>query len=94
MTKTTKTPQFLLDLKPNLKYYNDMKQLLDAYKARSTAKRIKDNIRKEQDRLNYQNEYNRILGELSKSNAGPINKNIMNERKEQLKKLGAKSVNN
>jgi uncharacterized membrane protein YheB (UPF0754 family) len=85
-------PKHLENYIPNLGYYNRLKKLVEAFETRRASNRIKENIRKEQDRLNRQHEYNRIIGELSKSSYPFVNKKSLEDRAKQLNKLGAKSV--
>jgi hypothetical protein len=85
-------PTLLEELKPSLKYYNHLKKLHEAYEARRVAKSIRDKVRKEQDRINRQNEYERLLGELTKSSLPFVNRTTLENRTKELEKLGVKSV--
>ena len=47
------------------KYYERQQRMLDAHATRSALITHRKNIIESQNRLNYQNEFNRVLGELS-----------------------------
>jgi hypothetical protein len=92
MTDKKKMPGHLKQFVPELKYYNKLKKLVEAFETRKASNRIKENIKKEQNRINRQNEYERLIGELSKSSAPFVNPETLKNRLKELNKLGAKAV--
>ena len=80
----------------NLDYYKDMKQLLDARNTQVELLSLRRKAIQDSNRLNYQNEYDRIRGLLSKRNEGLIGntRERLEQRQDELMALGAQAVNN
>ena len=78
----------------NLDYYKKMKQLLEAKQTQVDLISLRRKAIQDSNRLNYQNEFNRLQGELERSNPG-LHGNTrarLVQRQEELMTLGAKAV--
>ena len=75
-----------------MQYYKDLKDKLEIQTKVSSLALRKQWLR-DQKIANYQNEYDRIKGELSKSNLQGKTVEMLKKRKEMLKKLGATAFN-
>ena len=71
-----------------------MKKLLEAKQTQVDLLSMRRKAIQDANRLNYQNEYNRIVGELEKSNPGlhGNSRARMEQRQQELMTLGAKAV--
>ena len=75
-----------------LHYFKTLKDKLDAH----ATKARNNNLRKQwidgQKKMNYTNEYNRIRSELEQSKLKGLTTELLQKRKDKLKKLGANIV--
>ena len=80
----------------NLDYYKRMKKLLEAKQTQVDLISLRRKAIQDSNRLNYQNEYDRIRGVLSKRNEGIIDptRERLEQRQAELVALGAQAVNN
>ena len=80
----------------NLDYYKKMKQLLEAKQTQVDLISLRRKAIQDSNRLNYQNEFDRIRGVLSKRNEGIIDptRDRLEQRQAELMALGAQAVNN
>ena len=80
----------------NLDYYKKMKQLLEAKQTQVDLISLRRKAIQDSNRLNYQNEFDRIRGVLSKRNEGIIDptRDRLEQRQAELRALGAQAVNN
>ena len=80
----------------NLDYYKKMKQLLEAKQTQVDLISLRRKAIQDSNRLNYQNEFDRIRGVLSKRNEGIIDptRERLEQRQAELVALGAQAVNN
>ena len=80
----------------NLDYYKKMKQLLEAKQTQVDLISLRRKAIQDSNRLNYQNEFDRIRGVLSKRNEGIIDptRERLEQRQAELMALGAQAVNN
>ena len=80
----------------NLDYYKKMKQLLKAKQTQVDLISLRRKAIQDSNRLNYQNEYDRIRELLSKRNEGLHGKTRerLEQRQAELMALGAQAVNN
>ena len=78
-----------------LNYYKNLQRQLDAHSTKNASMHFRKNALDRQTVSNYQNEYNRIRGELS-STVLPdtLTRKRLNERQAKLLELGASAVNN
>ena len=79
----------------NLDYYKKMKQLLEAKQTQVDLISMRRKAIQDSNRLNYQNEYDRIRGVLSKRNEGLIDptRERLEQRQVELEVLGAQAFN-
>ena len=80
----------------NLDYCKKMKQLLEAKQTQVDLISLRRKAIQDSNRLNYQNEFDRIRGVLSKRNEGIIDptRERLEQRQAELVALGAQAVNN
>ena len=78
----------------NLDYYKRMKKLLEAKQTQVDLISLRRKAIQDSNIINYQNEYNRIEGLLSKQNPGLHGNSIerLTQRQGELMALGAKAV--
>ena len=76
-----------------LDYYRNLKQLVDGYKSKAKNIGFRNKLIREQQTKNYQMEYDRIRNAIEKSVAPGVTKRMLEDRLEQLKKLGARAIN-
>ena len=78
----------------NLDYYKKMKQLLEAKQTQVGLLSMRRKAIQDSNILNYQNEYDRLAGELEKSNPGlrGNSRARLEQRQQELMALGAKAV--
>ena len=79
----------------NLDYYKRMKKLLEAKQTQVDLLSMRRKAIQDSNLLNYQNEYNRIVGALENQNPGLVgnSRERMEDRKKELMALGAQAVN-
>ena len=70
-----------------------MQQLIDGQKAKAADLGFRNKLIREQITKNHQMEYDRIRNSLEKSVAPGVTKRMLEDRLQQLKKLGAKAIN-
>ena len=75
-----------------MKYYKDLKDKLEI-QTKVSSLALRNQWLRDQKIANYQNEYDRIRGELSKSNLQGKTVEMLKKRKDMLEKLGAKAFN-
>ena len=78
----------------HLDYYKKMRKLLEAKQTQVDLIAMRRKAIQDSNVLNYQNEYNRIVGALENQNPGlhGRSREMMEDRKRQLTALGAKAV--
>ena len=78
----------------NLDYYKRMKKLLEAKQTQVDLLSMRRKSIQDSNLLNYQNEYNRIVGALVNQNPGlhGSSRERMENRKKELMELGAQAV--
>ena len=79
----------------NLDYYKKMKQLLEAKQTQVDLISLRRKAIQDSNRLNYQNEYDRIRGLLSNRNEGlrGNTRERLEQRQAELEALGAQAFN-
>ena len=77
-----------------MKYYKDLKDKLEIHQTKVSSLALRNQWLRDQKIANYQNEYDRIRGELSKSNLQGKTVEMLKKRKDMLEKLGAKAFDN
>ena len=76
-----------------MKYYKDLKDKLEIHQTKVGLNSLRNQWLRDQKIANYQNEYDRIRGELSKSNLQGKTVEMLKKRKDMLEKLGSKAFN-
>ena len=79
-------------IKNNLAYYKRVQSDIDARKTKASLIMLRRQWVEKQKITNYQNEYDRIRGILNTSVTGELTNDILNKRKVDLEKLGAKII--
>ena len=75
-----------------LHYFTTLKQKLDANATKVSNNNLRREWLKNQKKMNYTNEYNRIRSELEQSKLKGLSTQSLQNRKDELKKLGANIV--
>ena len=76
-----------------LKHVEKAQKLLDAHYTRQASKEFRHKALLNQKKLNWQIEYDRIRGELSRRNIPGVTREMLVKREQQFKQLGAKAIN-
>ena len=79
--------------KNRMKYYKDLKHKLEIHQTKVGLISLRNKWLRDQKIANYQNEYDRIRGELSRSNLQGKTVEKLKDRKAMLEKLGAMAFN-
>jgi hypothetical protein len=80
----------------NTRYLNHIEKaqkILDAHYTRQASKAFRHKALLNQKKLNWQIEYDRIRGELSRRTIPSTTREMLVKREQQLKQLGAKAIN-
>ena len=79
-------------IKHNLAYYKRVQKEIDAHKTKASLITLRRQWLEKQKINNYQNEYNRVRSVLNNSITGELTNEKLNKRKGELKKLGARMI--
>ena len=72
-------------------YLDNLKRVVDNFKAKQVLIDARAENIKRQQMLNYQGEYDRIISALRQSAISGFTKEMLRERRRELRELGAKS---
>ena len=75
-------------------YLDNLKKAVDNFKAKQTLVDARAENIKRQQMMNYQSEYDRIISALNQSAIPGLNRDMLRERRNELRKLGVKAVKN
>ena len=75
-----------------LHYFKTLKDKLDAHATKSASITLRKRWINSQKKMNYTNEYNRIRSELEQSKLKGLSTKSLQDRKDELKKLGANII--
>ena len=75
-----------------LHYFKTLKDKLDAHATEARNNNLRKQWMDSQKKMNYTNEYNRIRSELEQSKLKGLTTELLQKRKDHLKKLGANIV--
>ena len=75
-----------------LHYYKTLKDKLDAHATKASNNNLRREWLKNQKKMNYTNEYNRIRSELEQSKLQGLSTELLKKRSTDLKKLGASVI--
>jgi hypothetical protein len=81
-------------IKNRMRYYKTLKDKLEIHQTKVALISLRNQWLKNQKIANYQNEYDRIRGELSKSNLQGKTVEMLQKRKAKLEEMGAKAFDN
>ena len=73
-------------------YLENLRKAVDNFKAKQTLVDARINNIKRQQMLNYQSEYDRIIGALNSSAIPGVDKDMLRRRRDELRKLGVVAV--
>ena len=73
-------------------YLTRLKDVTDGFKAKHALIDARDKHIRNQNMLNYQGEYNRIIYALNHSAIPGLNRDLLKKRRDELRKLGVKAV--
>ena len=96
-TKASFLPDFskkdrFYDMRKRSHYLENLKKVVDNFKAKQTLVDARANNIKRQQMLNYQGEYDRIIGALQSSAIPGLDKDMLRRRRDELRKLGVVAV--
>ena len=75
-----------------LHYFKTLKDKLDAHATKARSINLRKQFIESQKKMNYTNEYNRIRSELEQSKLKGLTTELLQKRKDHLKKLGANII--
>ena len=75
-----------------LHYFKTLKDKLDAHATKARNNNLRRQWMDSQKKMNYTNEYNRIRSELEQSKLKGLTTELLQKRKDHLKKLGANII--
>ena len=75
-----------------LNYFKILKDKLDAHATKARSINLRKQWMDSQKKMNYTNEYNRIRSELEQSKLKGLTTELLQKRKDHLKKLGANII--
>ena len=84
MKKKHSTPSVFEKYRGNIKYFKNLKNLLEAYETNKKSKALQDEFRQKQREMNYRLEYDRISGELENNRLPHTTKKELEDRKQKL----------
>ena len=79
-------------VKNRLNHYKILKTKLEAVQTKSALISLRNQFIQDQKRMNYQTEYDRVRGELSRSNLQGVTVEKLKNRQNVLEKLGAEAM--
>ena len=79
--------------KNRMQHYKDLKDKLEIHQTKVGLISLRNKLLRDQKLANYQNEYDRIRGELSRSHLQGQTVEKLKDRKDMLGKLGAMAFN-
>ena len=74
-------------MKRNLKYFENLKNVLEAHETKAKSVQFRRHLLQRQKIANYQNEKERIMGEISQAEQRGLISTQLKRRKEQLNQL-------
>ena len=79
-------------IKHKISYFKQVQKEIDTRKTKASSFMLRRQWLQKQRVNNYQNEYDRIRGILNTSVTGELTNDLLNKRKVELEKLGAKII--
>ena len=75
-----------------LHYFKNLQKQLDAHATKASSIRLRKEWLEKQKKMNYQNEYDRVLGVISQNTVKVKSVASLDKRKKELEELGAIAV--
>ena len=79
-------------IKNKLHYFKNVQRQLDAQNTKAASIALRKNWMEKQKKINYQNEYDRIRGEIAHSTVRKLSTTTLEKKKKELEKLGAMAI--
>ena len=79
-------------IKNKLNYFRNVQRQLDAHATKAASIQLRKDWMEKQKKINYQNEYDRIRGEISHNTVRGLSTTTLEKKKKELEKLGALAV--
>ena len=80
-------------IKNKLNYFRNVQRQLDAQATKAASIALRKDWMEKQKKINYQNEYDRIRGEIAHSTVRGLSTATLEKKKKDLEKLGAQALN-
>ena len=79
-------------IKNKLHYFKNVQRQLDAQATKAASIALRKNWMEKQKKINYQNEYDRIRGEIKHSTVRGLSTATLEKRQKELEDLGAQAI--
>jgi hypothetical protein len=79
-------------MKQNLNYYKQLQAVLDAHETKAKSIHFRKNALQRQKIANYQNEKERIMGEIAHNETIGLSSRLLKRRKQELERM-AREIN-
>ena len=80
-------------VKEKLNYFRNLQRQLDAHATKAASIQLRKNMMEKQKKMNYQNEYDRIRGEIEHNTVRGLSTTTLKNRQKVLESLGAQAIN-
>ena len=80
-------------IKNKLNYFRNVQRQLDAHATKAASIALRKNWMEKQKKINYQNEYDRIRGEIEHNTVRGLSTTTLKNRQKVLESLGAQALN-
>ena len=80
-------------IKNKLNYFRNVQRQLDAQATKAASIALRKNWMEKQKKINYQNEYDRIRGEIEHNTVRGLSTTTLKNRQKVLESLGAQALN-
>ena len=81
------------DIKNKLNYFRNVQRQLDAHATKAASIALRKNWMEKQKKINYQNEYDRIRGEIEHNTVRGSSTTTLKNRQKVLEQLGVEAIN-
>ena len=79
-------------IKNKLNYFRNVQRQLDAHATKAASIALRKQWMEKQKKINYQNEYDRIRGEIAHSTVKGLSTTTLKNRQKELENLGAMAI--
>ena len=80
-------------IKNKLNYFRNVQRQLDAQATKAASIALRKQWMEKQKKINYQNEYDRIRGEIAHSTVRGLSTTTLEDKRKKLEELGAMAIN-